>query len=228
MIFKPPPSRFGRVLFAQCYATLDLSKVSTGPGGPSRTYSTVELTVGLARLVIVVHRHLGCLDVSGASMGSVVGLRDHAEGLPVVPLVIEADVPARKVECPEKEVKNDATAVRPLSAEPYLLPVVTLRGSAASSLYRILASAFSPAWFFMQISPAAKRRSPSSDSSGPYSDPDRPVSLLLPLPLAFPPLLMLIRQRFRGCRAKRLYDGSMTVICCNMRISQEKRRFAPG
>jgi len=41
--------------------------------------------------------------------------------------------------------------LRPLSAVLYLhpLPVVALRVSAASSLSRILASAFSPAWFFV-------------------------------------------------------------------------------
>jgi len=63
--------------------------------------------------------------------------------------------------------------LRPLSAVLYLLPIVALRGFAASSLSRILASEFSPAWFFVQTSPVAERRSLSSDSSGPYSDPDR-------------------------------------------------------
>ena len=47
-------------------------------------------------------------------------------------------------------------------------------------------------WFFVQTSPVAERLPSSSDSSGPYSDPGRSVLLLLPLPLAFPPLLVLI------------------------------------
>jgi len=51
--------------------------------------------------------------------------------------------------------------LRLLSAELYLhiLPVVAHRGSAASSLSRILASVFPPAWFFVQASPVAERRS---------------------------------------------------------------------
>jgi len=99
--------------------------------------------------------------------------------------------------------------LRLLSAELYLhvLPVVALRDSAASSLSRILAYAFPPAWFFVQTSPAAERRSSSSDSSGPCSGPDRSVLLPLPLPLAFPPLLMLMpllpQVRCSCCRFNR-------------------------
>jgi len=38
-------------------------------------------------------------------------LEVHADRLPVVLLVNEADVPARKVERPDEEVKDDATTV---------------------------------------------------------------------------------------------------------------------
>ena len=43
--------------------------------------------------------------------GVAVVLRGHADRLPVVPLVNEAGVPARRAERPDKEVKDDAAAV---------------------------------------------------------------------------------------------------------------------
>jgi len=47
--------------------------------------------------------------------------------------------------------------LRLLSVVLDLLPAVALRDSAASSLSRILASAFSPAWLFVQTSPVAEK-----------------------------------------------------------------------
>jgi len=78
---------------------IDLSKASTGQGGPFHTYSTPLSSRSALRtyLDLVAFRHLGRPDVSRVSSGygAAVVLEGHVGRLPVVPPVNEPDVPAR-------------------------------------------------------------------------------------------------------------------------------------
>ena len=82
-------------------------------GSVPHVLGNAELAVRLERLGLVVHRLLGRTDVSRVSPSyrAAVGLRVHANGLSVVPLVNEASGPARRVERPDEEVNDDATTV---------------------------------------------------------------------------------------------------------------------
>jgi len=75
--------------------------------------------------------------------GVAVVLRGHADRLPVVPLVNEAGVPARKAERPDEKVEDDATAVLlrglALRVVPRLMP--SRVDGRPKYVHRLLASA---------------------------------------------------------------------------------------
>ena len=75
-----------------------------------------NLDLAEIRAQSTVRRHLGRPDVSRVSPGSEAAVVQggHADRLPVVPLVNEAEVPARKAERPDEEVEDDAAAVQKL------------------------------------------------------------------------------------------------------------------